>query len=94
MLAAIRIPEKAKKLELQALQNYKINLAWLPNLDEILGDAYAIRRPKPIEYNNRRDLVHVFNEIAKEIYGMYTCSSKFPRSRDLTLYYSSGESIN
>ncbi|KAL6992995.1 Nucleotidyltransferase [Sarracenia purpurea var. burkii] len=63
--------KKANKRELKATQKNKINPERLPLLEGILRDVYAICRPKPIDYHNRRDLVRVFNLIAKEIYGNY-----------------------
>ncbi|XP_057500742.1 uncharacterized protein LOC130784769 isoform X2 [Actinidia eriantha] len=61
--------KKAKKLELKGIQKNKINPEHIPALEEILHDVYVICRPKPIHYHNRKDLVRIFNEIAKEIYG-------------------------
>lgn len=66
------IPElfnEAKKLELQGLEKFVISSACMPKLDELLHDVYAARRPKPIDYHNRRDLIRIFNDISKELYG-------------------------
>ncbi|XVF14728.1 hypothetical protein REPUB_Repub09cG0086800 [Reevesia pubescens] len=60
---------KAKNLELQGLEKNKIALASASNLDQILNEVYISRSPKQIDYYNRRDLVRIFNAIAKEIYG-------------------------
>ncbi|KAK8653472.1 hypothetical protein V6N13_127468 [Hibiscus sabdariffa] len=35
----------------------------------MLDEVYDSRSPKPIDYDNRRDLVRIFNVMAKEIYG-------------------------
>lgn len=62
---------EAKKLELQGLEKYKIDPACVPKLDKLLHDVFAIRRPKPIDYHNRRDLIRIFNAISKELYGNF-----------------------
>ncbi|XP_018808719.2 protein HESO1-like isoform X2 [Juglans regia] len=41
----------------------------LSDLDELLNDIFVSCLPKPIDYDHRRDLVRIFNAIAKEIYG-------------------------
>ncbi|KAI8537343.1 hypothetical protein RHMOL_Rhmol09G0016400 [Rhododendron molle] len=61
--------KKVKKLELKGTQKNKINSERIPALEEILLDVYAVCHPKPIDYFNRKDLVRVFNAMAKEIYG-------------------------
>lgn len=63
--------KKAKKRELKETQKNKINSDNIPALEDILKDVYAICHPKPVDYFNRKDLVRVFNAIAKEIYGNY-----------------------
>ncbi|KAH7833844.1 hypothetical protein Vadar_010379 [Vaccinium darrowii] len=60
--------KKAKKRELKETQKNKINSDNIPALEDILKDVYAICHPKPVDYFNRKDLVRVFNAIAKEIY--------------------------
>lgn len=62
---------EAKKLELQGLEKYKIDPGCIPKLDKLLHDVFAIRRPKPIDYHNRRDLIRIFNAISKELYGNF-----------------------
>lgn len=69
------IPEllnEAKKLELQGLKKYPITPVFISKLDTLLNDAYAIRRPKPIDYHNRRDLIRILNAITKELYGNFS----------------------
>ncbi|KAG5530552.1 hypothetical protein RHGRI_025488 [Rhododendron griersonianum] len=61
--------KKVKKLELKGTQKNKINSERIPALEEILLDVYAVCHPRPIDYFNRKDLVRVFNAMAKEIYG-------------------------
>lgn len=60
---------KAKKLESEELTNIKFTPERVSSLDDLLLDAYAKQCPKPIDYYNRRDLVRIFNVIAKEVYG-------------------------
>ncbi|GMI67580.1 hypothetical protein HRI_000427300 [Hibiscus trionum] len=60
---------EAKNLEMQGLEKHKIALASASSLDEMLNEVYTSRSPKPIDYDNRRDLVRIFNVMAKEIYG-------------------------
>lgn len=61
--------KKASKFELKGLKKENIDLENLSGLDRVLDDVYALRRPKPIDYHNRKDLIRIFNAIAKEIYG-------------------------
>ncbi|CAK9181450.1 unnamed protein product [Ilex paraguariensis] len=44
-------------------------MGYIPALEEILHEIHVTNLPKPSDYDNRKDLVRVFNEIAKEIYG-------------------------
>ncbi|XP_076917874.1 protein HESO1-like [Bidens hawaiensis] len=60
---------KAEKFEVKELQKITINRERLKILDKLLNDVYVIRRPNPGEYEHRKDLIRVFNEIAKDIYG-------------------------
>ncbi|KAM5577990.1 protein HESO1-like [Rosa sericea] len=68
-LSRTELLNEAKKLELQGLQKYLISPLCMPKLDQLLNDVYAARRPKPIDYRNRRDLIRIFNAISKELYG-------------------------
>ncbi|KAK9291486.1 hypothetical protein L1049_019434 [Liquidambar formosana] len=61
--------KKAKELELKGLQKNKLTQACKSELEELLHDVCVIRRPKPSDYYHRRELVRVFNAMAKEIYG-------------------------
>ncbi|KAL6493840.1 hypothetical protein OROGR_031749 [Orobanche gracilis] len=61
--------KKAEKCELKKLQLLKFTKELVLALEPLLEDVYANRRPKPTDYEVRRGLVRVFNEIAKEIYG-------------------------
>ncbi|CAA3019880.1 Hypothetical predicted protein [Olea europaea subsp. europaea] len=68
-LRAKVLRKKAEKFELKKLQGPTVINERVSDLEPILQDAYDIRRPKQSDYESRRDLVLVFNEIAKEIYG-------------------------
>ncbi|XP_059624495.1 UTP:RNA uridylyltransferase 1-like isoform X2 [Cornus florida] len=61
--------KKARKLELKELQKNSVTPGCISQFDELLYDVYVTRLPKSRDYNYRRDLVRIFNEIAKEIYG-------------------------
>nr|XP_043628556.1 protein HESO1-like [Erigeron canadensis] len=63
------LKKKAEKFELKELEKITLNQASLSVLDKLLNDAYKIRRPKPSEYEDRRQVIRVFNEIARELYG-------------------------
>lgn len=66
-------------------------------LEKLLNEAYLIRRPKPSEYEHRKQLIRVFNEIARELYGkspltfstIYILHSRFPFSflSNTTFYF-------
>ncbi|KAK7350779.1 hypothetical protein VNO77_09722 [Canavalia gladiata] len=59
----------AKKLESQKLAMINFTSDVVNILDRLLCDTFDRLCPKPIDYHNRRDLVRIFNMIAKEIYG-------------------------
>lgn len=61
--------KKAEKFELKELQKIIVKREQLLILGKLLNDAYVIRRPKASEYEHRKELIRVFNEIAKELYG-------------------------
>ncbi|KAK6238320.1 hypothetical protein QUC31_003789 [Theobroma cacao] len=61
--------KKAKKLEVQGFEKNKIALTCASNLDQLLNEVYISRLPKQIDYDNRTDLVRIFNAMVKEIYG-------------------------
>ncbi|KAL0335465.1 UNVERIFIED_CONTAM: hypothetical protein Sradi_4758400 [Sesamum radiatum] len=67
-LRAKVLQKKAEKFEHKKLQVLKVTKERVSALEPLLQDVYASRRPKPTDYEVRRDLVRVFNEIAKEIY--------------------------
>ncbi|KAF6136549.1 hypothetical protein GIB67_016005 [Kingdonia uniflora] len=67
--------EKAKKRESKGLQKITFKPACISALKEMLHDIYTAGHPTPEDYNNRRDLVRVFNMMAKEVYGS---SNDFP----------------
>lgn len=63
------LQKKAEKFELKESYKININSERISALGELLDDAYLIHRPKLEDYEQRRALVQVFNEIAKELYG-------------------------
>ncbi|BFG30378.1 hypothetical protein CerSpe_166520 [Prunus speciosa] len=68
-LSQTELLNEAKKLELQGLKKCPITPVFISKLDTLLYDVYAILRPKPIDYHNRRDLIRILNAITKELYG-------------------------
>lgn len=66
MISVLR--EKAQQRE-QKQRNKYATLEQLSAFEELLYEVYVDLRPKPSDYDVRRDLVRIFNEIAKEIYG-------------------------
>nr|GEX87511.1 protein HESO1-like isoform X3 [Tanacetum cinerariifolium] len=67
--------KKAEKFELKELEKIVANRENLLILERLLNNAYVIRRPTPNEYEQRKQLIRVFNDIAKELYGY---SANFP----------------
>lgn len=63
------LQEIAKQHESEELANIKFTLDSVSDFDKLLLEAYSAQCPKPIDYFNRRDLIRIFNIIAKEIYG-------------------------
>ncbi|KAL8536897.1 hypothetical protein ACS0TY_012176 [Phlomoides rotata] len=61
---------KAQKFELKKLQLLdQVTKERVAALEPLLQDIYNSRRPKPNDYEARRELVRVFNDIAKDIFG-------------------------
>ncbi|CAL0305253.1 unnamed protein product [Lupinus luteus] len=72
MNSASNVKDLLKEIEkLQAVELAKIKFtpACVTELDGFLCNAYVRQCPKPIDYHSRRDLIRIFNVIAKEIYG-------------------------
>ncbi|OIV98115.1 hypothetical protein TanjilG_25980 [Lupinus angustifolius] len=61
--------KEVEKFQAEELAKIKFTPACVTELDGLLCNAYVIQCPKPIDYHNRRDLIRIFNVIAKEIYG-------------------------
>ncbi|KAK9742214.1 hypothetical protein RND81_03G156400 [Saponaria officinalis] len=61
--------EDAKKYELQKLEKNRTMLLELSAFEILLNEVYEAHRPSPQDYDNRRDLIRIFNEIAREIHG-------------------------
>lgn len=59
----------AKKHVLQGFQNNDDILSRVSALEVLLNDVFGSRQPNTHDYDNRRDLIRILNEIAKEVYG-------------------------
>ncbi|EEC85097.1 hypothetical protein OsI_32469 [Oryza sativa Indica Group] len=59
----------AECLESEELAALSVNRTLLPILDNLLLQVYTMLRPKPLDYEQRTTLVHVFNNIANQIFG-------------------------
>nr|GLL29604.1 protein HESO1-like [Ipomoea trifida] len=68
--------KEAAKCQRKTLLKYKIALEKSSGLEELLHGVCLVLFPKPSDYDARRDLIRIFNEIVKEIYG---CSRDIPR---------------
>nr|GMD05898.1 protein HESO1-like [Ipomoea batatas] len=68
--------KEATKCQRKTLLKYKIALEKSSGLEELLHGVCLVLFPKPSDYDARRDLIRIFNEIVKEIYG---CSRDIPR---------------
>lgn len=62
---------KAEKFERKEMLKFNFNPEGISGLDSILQGVYVASRPKQGDYEVRKELIRVFNEIAKEIYGNY-----------------------
>lgn len=51
------------------LQKNKVLLSQLSAFQFLLDDFYGSCRPSIDDYANRRDLIRIFNEITREMYG-------------------------
>lgn len=60
---------KANKVEEKEMKKYESKPQQVCLLDAMLRQHYMVCRPEPNDYRTRKDLVRIFNEIAKEIYG-------------------------
>ncbi|RAL50119.1 hypothetical protein DM860_007793 [Cuscuta australis] len=67
--------KKAAKCQRKKVSMYKLALEKATVLEELLHDVCLALSPQPIDYDARRNLIRVFNEIALEIYG---CSGDVP----------------
>ncbi|KAM3356944.1 protein HESO1 isoform X1 [Capsicum galapagoense] len=63
------IRKRAERHERKRMQSHKVHAERLSVFEELLNEIYTVRRPKPSDYEVRRDLISAFNEIAKDIYG-------------------------
>lgn len=60
---------EAEKSELKKLQLLEVTKERVSALEPVLQDIYYSRRPKPADYEKRKDLVRCFNDMAKDIFG-------------------------
>ncbi|KAG8050241.1 hypothetical protein GUJ93_ZPchr0009g2002 [Zizania palustris] len=58
----------AQCIELEELAAMSVDCTLLPILDDLLLEVYTVLRPKPIDYQQRTTLVHVFNNMANQIF--------------------------
>ncbi|XP_021769380.1 protein HESO1-like isoform X2 [Chenopodium quinoa] len=63
----------AKKQEVLGLQKNKDLLSQLSSFQTLLDEVYGSTRPSIDDYANRRDLIRIFNDIAREMYGNEEC---------------------
>ena len=61
-----------KAQEILGLQKNQVLFSKLLAFDTLLNNVYETSCPSPEDYANRRDMVRIFNEIAKEMYGKFT----------------------
>ncbi|XP_055835806.1 uncharacterized protein LOC129904285 isoform X2 [Solanum dulcamara] len=61
--------KEAQQREQKQRKKYTATLEQLSAYEVLLDEVYVDCRPKPSDYDVRRDLLRIFNEIAKEIYG-------------------------
>lgn len=64
--------KEAAKCQRKTLHKYKIALEKASGLEELLHDVCVVLFPKSSDYDARRDLIRIFNEIIMEIYGKYS----------------------
>lgn len=57
----------ARIQEVLGLQKNKVMLSQLSAFQILLNDVYGSCRPSIDDYANRRDLIRIFNEIAREM---------------------------
>ncbi|KAG9440689.1 hypothetical protein H6P81_020854 [Aristolochia fimbriata] len=63
------LQKRVKELEVKELENFPFNSAYLYVLDAVLRDVHAVIRPRPVDYVVRKDLLQIFDRIAKRIPG-------------------------
>ncbi|XP_031093928.1 protein HESO1-like isoform X2 [Ipomoea triloba] len=61
--------KKSERLERKRLQKYVVISEKIPAIEDLFDSVYRALRPNPSDYELRRALVFVFNELAKDIYG-------------------------
>lgn len=61
--------KEAQQCEQKQRKKYTATLEQLSAFEVLLDEVYVDCLPKPSDYDARRDLLRIFNEIAKEVYG-------------------------
>ncbi|TVU10625.1 hypothetical protein EJB05_44169 [Eragrostis curvula] len=59
----------AECLELEELTAISVDSVLLPTLNDMLMEVYTLLRPKPLDYEQRNALVHVFSKMTTKIFG-------------------------
>jgi len=59
----------AERNEAELLSAMSVDASLLPSLNHLLLEVYAVLRPKPVDYEQRNALVHVFHKMATKIFG-------------------------
>uniref|UniRef100_A0ACD5Y5Y4 Uncharacterized protein n=1 Tax=Avena sativa TaxID=4498 RepID=A0ACD5Y5Y4_AVESA len=59
----------AERNEAELLSAMSVDASLLPSLNHLLLEVYAALRPKPVDYEQRNALVHVFHKMATKIFG-------------------------
>lgn len=61
----------AECLELEELAATSVEPILLQGLNDLLLEVYNVLRPRPLDYQQRNTLVHVFNKMTNEIFGKF-----------------------
>lgn len=63
---------EVKAQEILGFQKNQVLFSELLAFGTVLNNVYETSCPSPEDYANRRDMIRIFNEIAKEMYGKFT----------------------
>lgn len=70
VFCCVVLSRHAECLELEELTAISVNPSLLPALNQLLLEAYAILRPKPLDYDQRNTLVDVFRKMVNQRFGI------------------------